>query len=130
MNMTIYEIVNDSGAEMLLDAIKDWARLDSRNSIAACGVGQNREEMRKAQAAWEALGEQGQSLYGEILNAFRHDLRLALQEWRDNNGAYATTCGDLGPETVLGADYIGFDYLPSHLYHYPPPQQAARKQGI
>lgn len=88
-------------------ALMEWARLASMNSIAAGGIGQTVQEMRKAREAWEALSPAAKRA---------HDALLALlaQEYEDAREEYRRACGEEPPESVLavmGPDWPGFGFL-------------------
>ena len=88
-------------------ALMEWARLASMHSIAAGGIGQTVQEMRKAREAWEALSPAAKRA---------HDALLALlaQEYEEAREEYRRAYGEEPPESVLavmGPDWPGFGFL-------------------
>src|SRR5690606_29566994 len=63
-------------------ALMEWARLASANSIAAGGIGQTVQEMRKAREAWEALSPAAKRAHDALLALLAQEYEEAREEYR------------------------------------------------
>lgn len=116
-----------------LDALREWAYLATRGTVAAGGTGQTRDQRAAAADAWDALDDTARLLHAEIVAALAKDIRAAEREYLD---AY----GDDAPDAraLLGDDWPAWDYVTpgdveaaaGERLSLPPHEQVAEWCGV
>ena len=92
--------------------LEEWARLDSRHSIAAGGIGQTRDEQIKAEKAWDKLSPKTKKVYKKMIDQYHSDLKEALKEASDDTGYDED---EIEPGFALGDYYPLWNYLSAQI---------------
>ena len=88
------------------DALAEWARLATVDTIAAGGRGQTATQIVDAQRAWESLSPMLRTTRTKIFEACLAESRAAQGDWPKSWGE-----PPVEPEILLGDDWAGWPYI-------------------
>lgn len=90
------------------DKLKNWAYIDSRNTIASGNIGQNISDMVKSEREWRTLSRKTKSVYDQLLETHEVYKDKALKECsREIN----LKEHEISPQAALGDGYILNPYI-------------------
>lgn len=102
MNTAIENILANISPETL-DALEEAAMAARRNTIAAGGVGQTRDEMDRAEELLATVAAERAAILAQV----EKDLEMAMAEMAENG----VDPSGLDPEVILGPDYPALPYI-------------------
>ena len=90
------------------NSLKNWAYIDSKNTIAWGNVGQNISDMVKSEREWNTLSKRTKSVYNRLLKAHQIYKNKALKECSKETNL--KEC-EISPQSALGDGYLLNPYI-------------------